>query len=1172
MSLQKPASQRMAGGSRSNSSAGSAASFSTRSSKRGGATTMDHLSHLADNHKAAAKGPTGNLGFVNWPCRHLAKGEYFNKSVLFALSTRPHHLGRDRLLATDQRPSDQELTCVEYKKKDEMTSDFQLKLDQCVLVEVNPDGPAFAAGVTEGYQLVFVDGKRVKHMDVFEALEKLEKFPCKLGFVSPLAEPPNLSDRQVAQRLGMNYVKQKMLHKATELMEDIAEKEGDSFKLTFKKFRTVMQNAGILWLEKKELRDLFDGLDRDDSGSVDLDEWNLGVADKLIFDDKFSKLIKGVNRHHIRDASYFLEMTLKKKKSRMVTFAEFASGLFKGGITWLTRQQLQWMFEFVDEDNSKLISFPEWAARFQFDIIEAAHEVQRYLENYKNGNKKKNPIPDEMDLDLFILTLHDSGVTWLAEEQITQLFIMIDRDKSGIITPQELKQIGDLVDQYYEVRASMRKSMTFNTTISSRKSMQGSAGELQTEEGKEPLGWSQEPGPPTKQAIDGDLFVDKALTGHDVDPSKPTPRTAYAFDEVAQDILADVVPPIETADESVHSVDSIENRMSGDISRDIMAVTVEQKVQQVASSACSAEEVVDEDEIPKDGQHVWEGKSATESDFYSSNFEMTGEQAGLLALTRSPDKRSSFAPIGENNLDFDAKQSESASAAEELTNALLSNSITGHVREETGAGLFGLLEQDLKPLHFPSTHDQRAAGGTEVNVGIASATSSIADKDSEGGNKRHRYNAEVIVSGSEVSSEGADPKSGPDDEDEEHSRLLEAISGTLGSPRGAAAKTEPLALMESSRTDERQPGGNNALSSSVSSSSDGANRGQQLLGLQPPVADASRRNSDIDPPESYIFNEVPSSSAVSSVVGEGDALDSLLVGFGEKKTSAVPAAEELHTDENEDEMNSHTAFQNIDASASSSKEIATIEEAQHQNLQPTPREAEPGFLSSSSDEHHGFHHDPEAEENKKHDPFSILSSEEEQHENVQEDEHPDIHTEIDSSQHSATLDLRQGTEILPAGAVPTPAQEPPPETTVAATNSNIAEAIPLVADDTSLDAATQRTTKETTNNESNAVDPPTEQEAVDIPGTERALEQSAAAINKGKAAEPEPASSAVPPAIQHEVSKEPPVSSSSSDRGRNAERKNANKNSDFAEDELSEEDILDSGHANHSDNESDPWR
>ena len=79
--------------------------------------------------------------------------------------------------------------------------------------------------MSEGFNLVFIDGVRVKHSDVYDQLEKLDHFPAMLGFVSPLAEPPNLSDRQCALRLGMNSVKQKMLQKATELMAELREKE-----------------------------------------------------------------------------------------------------------------------------------------------------------------------------------------------------------------------------------------------------------------------------------------------------------------------------------------------------------------------------------------------------------------------------------------------------------------------------------------------------------------------------------------------------------------------------------------------------------------------------------------------------------------------------------------------------------------------------------------------------------------------------------------------------------------------------------------------------------------------------------------------------------------------------------------------------------------------------------
>ena len=46
-------------------------------------------------------------------------------------------------------------------------------------IEVNPLGPAAALGVAEGFQLVYVDGRRVKNVEVFDALEEIESFPCK---------------------------------------------------------------------------------------------------------------------------------------------------------------------------------------------------------------------------------------------------------------------------------------------------------------------------------------------------------------------------------------------------------------------------------------------------------------------------------------------------------------------------------------------------------------------------------------------------------------------------------------------------------------------------------------------------------------------------------------------------------------------------------------------------------------------------------------------------------------------------------------------------------------------------------------------------------------------------------------------------------------------------------
>eukprot|EP00391_Amoebophrya_sp_Ameob2_P000717 CAMPEP_0179000368 /NCGR_PEP_ID=MMETSP0795-20121207/10629_1 /TAXON_ID=88552 /ORGANISM="Amoebophrya sp., Strain Ameob2" /LENGTH=1304 /DNA_ID=CAMNT_0020693349 /DNA_START=200 /DNA_END=4114 /DNA_ORIENTATION=- len=812
-----------------------------------------HISALAGSNKqqsdasnakaklARTRDPKGK-GFVNWPARHLQSGDYFNKSVLFALSTRPHHLGRDRLLATKQRPSDQELICVEYRTKQDMLEDFALKLDQCVLIEVNPLGPAAALGVAEGFQLVYVDGRRVKNVEVFDALEEIESFPCKLGFVSPLAEPPNLSDRQVAQRLGMNHVKQKMLHKATELMDKIQEEEGRRFRLTFSKFKSVLEQAGILWLEKKELRDLFEQLDRDDSGDVDPEEWKFGVADKLLFDDKFARLVKNVNRHHIRDASAFFETELKRKKRDALTFAEFSSGLFKGGITWMTRQQMRWIFEYIDEDGCGKIQFSDWAARFQFDLIEAAHEIQRYLtghggdsvggsaassaaedehdgsgaeakrkpaagaaagKNAKPSNAAggagaassskaksvKNPIskiPEEMDLDLFILTLHTTGVTWLTEEQIVQLFDMIDRNGNGLITPDEVTHIGNLVDQYFEVRASMRRSMTFNTTISSRKSMAAEANFVLAKEDQQGVGgvvvghdghsigpgspevdgayveeqaspgWSQDPGPPTagqlelgEQISDGLVITDDRTATEG--PRKATSRATQqqevlTFDEVARDLIQDALPQLDSVEASLHSVGSIENRMSRDISEDILAVsTLQHKAAASSSSYSSAEEVLEQ---PVTVDVVVAGGKKSSSSSSSEKFHRR-----LV-------------------LDGTVVDSESASAAEELTNALISSSIgaTGTGTEDNATVIpptsaFSAAGVKLDGVRGSrSPRGERHHGGELVTgkTSSASSTSSVAPVFGDAMERKssHSSHASFVEEEIESGSEQGGPAAG----------------------------------------------------------------------------------------------------------------------------------------------------------------------------------------------------------------------------------------------------------------------------------------------------------------------------------------------------------------------------------------------------------------------------
>ena len=92
--------------------------------------------------------------------------------MLFALSTRVHtEGGKTRKLATAQRPSDEELTCVEYRTRGEMEDDFDLRADQNVLGEVKSGGLCWDAGVTEGFMLVFVDERRVNALDVEEGLD-----------------------------------------------------------------------------------------------------------------------------------------------------------------------------------------------------------------------------------------------------------------------------------------------------------------------------------------------------------------------------------------------------------------------------------------------------------------------------------------------------------------------------------------------------------------------------------------------------------------------------------------------------------------------------------------------------------------------------------------------------------------------------------------------------------------------------------------------------------------------------------------------------------------------------------------------------------------------------------------------------------------------------------------
>jgi hypothetical protein len=84
------------------------------------------------------------------------------------------------------------------------------------------------------------------------------------------------------------------------------------------------------------------------------------------------KIPKGVNPLE-SDNSLFLKPPIG------VNRLEYERCLFLGGVTWLPRDQIQELFDFVDADGDGRITFPEWTSRFSFGLVEAAEEVEGWL-------------------------------------------------------------------------------------------------------------------------------------------------------------------------------------------------------------------------------------------------------------------------------------------------------------------------------------------------------------------------------------------------------------------------------------------------------------------------------------------------------------------------------------------------------------------------------------------------------------------------------------------------------------------------------------------------------------------------------------------------------------------------------------------------------------------------
>ena len=50
-----------------------------------------------------------------------------------------------------------------------------------------------------------------------------------------------------------------------------------------------------------------------------------------------------------------------------------------------------------------------------------------------------------MDFDTFVLVLNSMNVNWLKEDQLREIFDLIDEDNSGVVTEQEILDVGMVV-------------------------------------------------------------------------------------------------------------------------------------------------------------------------------------------------------------------------------------------------------------------------------------------------------------------------------------------------------------------------------------------------------------------------------------------------------------------------------------------------------------------------------------------------------------------------------------------------------------------------------------------------------------------------------------------------------------------------------------------------------
>ena len=110
-----------------------------------------------------------------------------------------------------------------------------------------------------------------------------------LGFVSPLAEPPNLSDRQCGLRLGIGHIKEKLLRRAIDKIEEKVFTPHKRF--TLERFTKCLHAAGILWLGRTEIQTLYDesllGVNKVEGGQIDQAEWRIQLGDIFMFDIRF---------------------------------------------------------------------------------------------------------------------------------------------------------------------------------------------------------------------------------------------------------------------------------------------------------------------------------------------------------------------------------------------------------------------------------------------------------------------------------------------------------------------------------------------------------------------------------------------------------------------------------------------------------------------------------------------------------------------------------------------------------------------------------------------------------------------------------------------------------------------------------------------------------------------